>query len=105
MESKVVEDLSVGSELLEPSESFEDFSVLKLALDRLLRSLKKGIVPANTVSWTVSTTAQNVQSLSEKLAKNFLRCLLRHVERLSAEHVNMVTSGKSKGSGGFPACC
>ena len=45
----MVEDLPVGSEPLEPSESFEDFSVLKLALDRLRRSLKKGIVPAHTL--------------------------------------------------------
>ena len=94
----MIEDLSVGSEPLEPSESLEDFSVLKLALDRLLRSLKKGIVPANTSCWTLKTTAQKVQKLSEKLVKKIQRCLLRHVERLPAEHVNMATSGKSNGN-------
>lgn len=52
----------VGSEAVEPSESFEDFSVLKLALERLLRSLKKGIVPANAIGsgWMVAQTVRNL---------------------------------------------
>lgn len=44
-ESRVEEDFVLGPESWERSESSEDFSVLKLAFDRLLRSLKKGIVP------------------------------------------------------------
>jgi len=47
MESRVEDDFVLGPEPWERSESSDDFSVLKLAFDRLLRSLKKGIVPAN----------------------------------------------------------
>lgn len=46
-ESSVDDDFVLGPEPFEPSESLDDFCVVKLALDRLLRSLKKGIVPAN----------------------------------------------------------
>ena len=44
----------VGTVPLDSSESLDDFSVLKLALERRRKSLKKGIVPANAFDMTAA---------------------------------------------------
>jgi hypothetical protein len=62
MELRVEDDLVVGSVLLEPSESLDDFSVLKLALERLRRSLKKGIVPADSFRGRASQHHQHLHA-------------------------------------------
>lgn len=102
-ESRVEEDFVLGPEPWERSESSEDFSVLKLAFDRLLRSLKKGIVPTNPLFYVPScnspTNGQMVVGSVKGMER--LRLRLRHDEGTSAVHVCVcvITRGR------YDECC
>lgn len=100
-ESSVEEDFVLGPVPLEPSESLDDFSVLKLAFDRLLSSLKKGIVPANPlfqVGSELQLTYKRHGTVVEGSVREEDRLRLRHDERTSAEHVwcGVITRSRSR---------
>ena len=106
-ESRVEEDFVFGPEALEPSESLDDFSVLKLALDRLLSSLKKGIVAANSSSRIRAAIQLQAgkggygkrEERGEKRSRLRLRLMLRHDKRTLAEHVWDLGMGMGMGMG------
>ena len=75
----------MGSVPVEPSESLKDFSVLKLALDRRLRSLKNGIVAAETISGC--SNGIEVVSGSSRSSRRGGGIELRHDKQNWREHV------------------